>query len=315
MAQQARDDRGAGDVGDGTDAAGPGHESTSTIEWLELFFDLVVVAAVAVLTEGLREEPTWAGVGLFALLYVGIWFSWVQVVLYAIVAGSATRTRTILVGMFLVAVMAATAPIHFEQRANAFAIAFVVLRVVTSQSSIRTGRILQGWPLLQFGGATLPWIVAIWVDTPWKYVLWALGLGLDLGLVLLRGNSIDDQRLAQIQERFDQESTRRGGGRKGAEQRARAEADPVQVSVVTSTRTTSRSGWACSSSSCSARWSASSSSPRPPVRGALTSSGWPWRRSSSSWVCGGSPSATGSAGRRTRGWRCCSRGSGCRCTC
>nr|WP_277752326.1 low temperature requirement protein A [Pedococcus bigeumensis] len=67
---------------------------------------------------------------------------------------------------------------------------------------------------------------------PVEYVLWALGLGLDLGLLLLRGNSIDDERLARIQERFDQESTRRGGGRQGAEQRARAKADPVQVSVV-----------------------------------------------------------------------------------
>ena len=38
--------------------------SQSTVEWLELFFDLVVVAAVAVLTEGLREDPA-----LFALLY------------------------------------------------------------------------------------------------------------------------------------------------------------------------------------------------------------------------------------------------------
>lgn len=128
-----------------------GHEPSSTIEWLELFFDLVVVAAVAVLTEGLRENPTWAGVGLFALLYAGIWFSWVQAVLYANVAGSATRTRTIVTSMFLVAVMAATAPIHFEGRANAFAIAFVVLRMVTSRSALRTGRILQGWPLLQFG--------------------------------------------------------------------------------------------------------------------------------------------------------------------
>jgi low temperature requirement protein LtrA len=34
----------AGDTGD-------------TVEWLELFFDLVVVAAVAVLTDGLREHP------------------------------------------------------------------------------------------------------------------------------------------------------------------------------------------------------------------------------------------------------------------
>ena len=205
------------------------HEPTSTIEWLELFFDLVVVAAVAVLTEGLREDPSWEGLWLFALLYAGIWFSWTQVVLYANVAGSATRTRTVVIGMFLVAVMAATAPIHHEQRANVFAVAFIVLRVVAARSSLLTGRVLQGWPLLQFGGATAPWIVAMWVDTPWKYVLWAAGLGLDLGLVLLRGNEIDDERLAHLQDRLDGESGRRGGGRAGAQRRA---AEPITLSVV-----------------------------------------------------------------------------------
>lgn len=216
----------------GGDAGLGGHAPTSTIEWLELFFDLVVVAAVAVLTEGLREDPTWEGLGLFALLYAGVWFSWTQVVLYANLAGAATRTRTVVIGMFLVAVMAASAPIHFEQRANAFAVAFLVLRVVTSRSALRTGRILQGWPLLQFGGATLPWIVAIWVEAPWKYVLWAVGLGLDLVLVLVRSGEVDDERLARVQGRMTEEATRHGGGgRRGARERAAA-AEPVPVAVV-----------------------------------------------------------------------------------
>ena len=69
-------------------------EAESTVEWLELFFDLVVVAAVAVLTEGLREDPTLAGLGLFALLYGAIWLSWVSVVLYADVAGSGPGCAT-----------------------------------------------------------------------------------------------------------------------------------------------------------------------------------------------------------------------------
>jgi hypothetical protein len=72
-------------------AAGTG--ASSKIEWLELSFDLVAVAAVAVLTDGLREDVSWSGSVLFALLYTGIWFGWVSVVLYANVAGSATRNR------------------------------------------------------------------------------------------------------------------------------------------------------------------------------------------------------------------------------
>lgn len=75
-------------------------DGSSRIEWLELFFDLVAVAAVAVLTEGLREDVSWGGTALFVLLYTGIWFGWVSVVLYANLAGAATRTPTVLAAMF-----------------------------------------------------------------------------------------------------------------------------------------------------------------------------------------------------------------------
>lgn len=195
-----------GEAGDATATS----EASSRIEWLELFFDLVAVAAIAVLTEGLREDVSWGGSALFALLYTGIWFGWVTVVLYANVAGSATRTRTVMMGMFLVAVMAASAPIHFADRANVFAFGFLGLRLVTSRSALRTGRVLASWPALQLGGAISPWIVAMWLDAPWKYWLWALGLALDLGAALLREERIDQQRLARMQSRLDEHHERDG---------------------------------------------------------------------------------------------------------
>lgn len=179
------------------------------VEWLELFFDLVVVAAVAVLTEGLREDPTPEGLGLFVLLYAGIWLSWVSVVLYANVAGSATRTRVVVVAMFLVAVMAATAPIHFERRANAFALAFVVLRLFVARNALRTGRLLVGWPLLEFGGSSILWVVAMWVDVPVKYVLWAVVLVLDVVFVLVRGNRLDEQQVRRIEKHVADEEAER----------------------------------------------------------------------------------------------------------
>jgi low temperature requirement protein LtrA len=82
-----------------TDASTREREQSSRIEWLELFFDLVAVAAVAVLTDGLRNDVSWGGAALFALLYTGIWFGWVSVVLYTNVAGAATRTVTVLIAM------------------------------------------------------------------------------------------------------------------------------------------------------------------------------------------------------------------------
>lgn len=193
-------------------------ETTSVVGWLELFFDLVVVAAIAVLTEGLREDPTGAGIGMFLLLYGAIWLTWTSVVLYANVAKVSTRTRTVVFAMFLVAVMAASAPSHFQARANAFAIGFLVVRGVVAASTRHTGKILTSWPLLQFGGLATPWLIAMWVPTPWKFWLWAFGLVVDLVGTVARGDDDGDETVAELQRRLSRRrQPSRNGGRRPIE--------------------------------------------------------------------------------------------------
>ncbi len=180
----------------------------SAVGWLELFFDLVVVAAIAVLTSGLEGDPSLVGMGMFLLLFGAIWLTWTSIVLYANLAKVGTRTTTVVIAMFLIAMMAASAPTHFEHRANYFAAGFLITRFVVARSSMHTGRVLAAWPLLQFGGLALPWIVAMWVPAPWKYWLWALGLVADLLFTLLRGKT-DDATLAAMMGRMEQRSERR----------------------------------------------------------------------------------------------------------
>jgi low temperature requirement protein LtrA len=187
-------------------------EESSTIEWLELFFDLVVVAAIAVLAEGLREAPVLATLGLVVLLYGAIWLSWVSVVLYANVAGERTRVPTVVLAMLLLAVMTTTAPVHFQQRANLFAGAFLLVRGLAARGSMRTGRILAGWPLLQFGGLATLWVVAMWVPTPQKYWLWTAGLLLDLAFVLSRGGAPVDRQVERLRRRMRHEDRRGSQG-------------------------------------------------------------------------------------------------------
>jgi low temperature requirement protein LtrA len=196
-------------------------EAPERVEWLELFFDLVVVAAVAVFSEALREDPTWGGLGIFLVTYGAVWFAWVSVVMYADVAGELTRVRTVVVSMLLLAVMAAASPGHAGHRANAFAAAFVVVRVFAARGSLRTGRLMRAWPLLQSGGFIVPWVVSFWVPVPWKYVLWGAAVLLELGLVLVRGDQLAEQSAEQYRARR--------ANRGGSPERARTPLQEVGV--------------------------------------------------------------------------------------
>src|SRR5262245_19477628 len=178
-------------------------EAPDRVEWLELFFDLVVVAAVAVLSDALRENPTWGGLWIFLVTYGAVWFAWVSVVRYTDVAGELTRVRTVVVSMLLLAVMAAASPGHAGHRANAFAAAFIIVRLFAARGSLRTGRLMTAWPLLQSGGFVLPWVVSFWVPVPGKYVLWGVAVLFELGLVLVRGDQMVEQNLGQYQKRMD----------------------------------------------------------------------------------------------------------------
>jgi low temperature requirement protein LtrA len=173
------------------------------IEWLELFFDLVVVAAVAVLSDALRDDATWGGLGIFLVTYGAVWLAWVSVVMYADVAAELTRVRTVVVSMFLLAVMAAASPGHAGHRADAFAGAFLLVRVFAARGALRTGRMMTAWPALQFGSFTVPWVVSLFVDVPWKYVLWGAAVAAELVLVMLRGEREAERAMASFQEHMD----------------------------------------------------------------------------------------------------------------
>jgi low temperature requirement protein LtrA len=183
------------------------------VEWLELFFDLVVVAAVAVLSDALREEASWAGLGLFLVTYGAVWLAWVSVVMYTDVAGELTRVRTVVVSMFLVAVMAAASPGHVGDRANAFAAAFLLVRLFAARGSLRTGRLMTAWPLLQFGSFVLPWVVSFWVPEPGKYYLWGAAILFELTLVVWRGEQVAQDHVDGFTQRARRRrdvETRRG---------------------------------------------------------------------------------------------------------
>ncbi len=175
--------------------------------WAELFFDLVAAAGVAALAHVLGPDPGAVALGLYALLFLSFWLSWTTFMLYGNVAAGRTRVLRLLVGMFGLGVMAASVPGvahtvledgHDTLPPSVFAIAYIATRVYGSQSW-RRGEIVLDFPVVQYSFGLLPWVVSIWVDTPWNLVLWAVGVALDLVLILaVSGPEV----LERLQARF-----------------------------------------------------------------------------------------------------------------
>ncbi|MFD1539535.1 low temperature requirement protein A [Nonomuraea guangzhouensis] len=153
--------------------------------WLELFFDLVVVVAVAQLAHRL-QHPTWGDVALFAILYYAVWSVWTSLTLYSNVRAEKTHLRSMLIGMFGIAVMAAAAPdvahaipgvgTHDEW----FIAAYVTCRMSASRSIQAAGTVMTSWPAAQLGAGITPWIASLGMDDEWRYYLWGIGIALDI---------------------------------------------------------------------------------------------------------------------------------------
>ncbi|MGW8379430.1 low temperature requirement protein A [Streptomyces sp. ODS28] len=167
-------------AGTGTRAAA---ESERHASWIELFFDLVVVAGIGQLAHLLHDGPDLADVALYALLYLAFWISWACFTVYGDVEGEGVSPPRMLLAMLGLAVMIAAVPGVRGAHGTAFVLAYVFLRWFAGRIWSR-GKVVMDWPLAQFGAGALPWLVSVWVDAPARYRLWALGIALDL-LVML----------------------------------------------------------------------------------------------------------------------------------
>jgi low temperature requirement protein LtrA len=180
------------------------------VGWLELFFDLVVVVCTAVIAERLHEHPDWGGVGVFVVCFTAIWSIWISFVVYTDLAHENTRIATLMVAAGVIGIMAAALG-NLDERANAFAVGFVVCRVVAARAASRTGRLLTSWPAVQLGGLTTPWIVSLWVEAPWKYWIWAAALALEL--VFAAARAAEGDAAGALIERLNARMRRRARGR------------------------------------------------------------------------------------------------------
>ncbi|MER5884849.1 low temperature requirement protein A [Streptomyces sp. NPDC001941] len=183
--------------------------------WNELFFDLIAVAGVGQLAHLLHSGPTWGDLALYGVLYAAFWITWAGFVVYGDVAAGTARTSVLLGAMSGMAVMAAA--VHSigsggtdTVQAVSFVLAYAALRWLAGRVWQR-GSVVTDWPLAQIGTGAAPWLASLFVDDPWRYRLWALGIALDLFALFAFSR---ERALRQAQDRRVREDARPQHGRR-----------------------------------------------------------------------------------------------------
>ncbi|AGL17240.1 low temperature requirement protein A [Actinoplanes sp. N902-109] len=155
---------------------------------LELFFDLAFVLFIARCADLLAGDETWHGAVLFAAVLTVGWWSWASTTLYANrfdTDDTVFRLLT-LTAMAAVVVMAAAVDKVSAPSGRWFVLGYVVIRLVLATGYLRAWRHVENarpviMPYL-IGHATgaVVWLVSLAVPTPGRYVLWGVGILLDL---------------------------------------------------------------------------------------------------------------------------------------
>jgi low temperature requirement protein LtrA len=156
--------------------------------WLELFFDLVFVAAVGQLANSLAAQPTPARFFEFLGLFVPVWWAWMGFTFYAnrFDTDDVPYRLLLLLAMFGVAVLATTIPSVFDGETVGFPLAYVGVRLVLvvlyarASRHVPEARALARTFLWAFSFALLIWIASAALPAPWAYVGWGVALAIEL---------------------------------------------------------------------------------------------------------------------------------------
>ena len=190
-------------------------ERSST--WLELFFDLCFVVAVAALARGLHHDPTLDGMLRFLGLFVPVWWSWMIFTWYATSFDNddVPYRVTLFVAMLSILGLAASVGrIGVDPSAViGFVLAYSLMRILVAGLFVRAGRNVPDnlRPFVAFYtagnliGATI-WLSSLLVPAPFRYVLWAVGLAVELLGPILAVMTLDNSRITfhprHIAERY-----------------------------------------------------------------------------------------------------------------
>ncbi|MDX2232016.1 MAG: low temperature requirement protein A [Leptolyngbyaceae cyanobacterium bins.349] len=158
------------------------------VTWLELFFDLFIVVVVAEFAHNLAADVSWVGVGQFIFLFLHLWWVWIGATYYTErfeTEGFDQRLFTFL-QMVPIAGMAVFAHYAFGKTSVEFALSYALNRLIITYLWWRGGRYDRRFRptahrfVLGFSLSILMFVLSVFVSPPLRFVLWGVGLFLDL---------------------------------------------------------------------------------------------------------------------------------------
>jgi low temperature requirement protein LtrA len=163
-------------------------ESERTATWLELFYDLVFVAAVAMMGTRLVHEVSWATVASYLAYFALVWWLWASHTFYADRYDTDDLIYRLLAGaqMVAVAVIAVSLSLGEAGSTQVFALGYTAARLVLLLLYARAYRHVSGTRalvrgyLIGFGSASAIWLISIFAPEPARFWLWGLAFAVDL---------------------------------------------------------------------------------------------------------------------------------------
>ena len=165
-------------------------EEERAATWLELFYDLAFVAAVAALGVRLAHDSSLTGWLSYAAYFALVWWLWASHTFYADRFDTDDLVYRLVAGGQMVAIAFLAASLLSEDLSTSssavFAAAYTVVRVLLVVLYVRVYRhvpearkLVLGY-IRGFGAAAVVWAISVFVPEPGRFWLWGLALAIDL---------------------------------------------------------------------------------------------------------------------------------------
>ncbi|HZR40304.1 MAG TPA: low temperature requirement protein A [Ktedonobacteraceae bacterium] len=171
------------------------------VEWLELFFDLVFVLAIAELAHYLHDHLTIIGSLSFIGLFVPIWWTWVCFSFYAdqFDPGGIAYRLVMIGAMLLTIIMSVNVQGALSNHTPDFVMAFIglqILLIILYILALRdtAARSQFARTLIGFVICIILWLGSLFVPSPIRYILWALGLLIEIAAPMVASLTLTSLR-------------------------------------------------------------------------------------------------------------------------